>query len=410
MVPSERLLYRIGPAAAANAPSWEDAVASALSRPIACAPLEELARERSRVVVLVDDVTRPTPQGRLLPPLLQALGAAGVPDENITLLVALGTHRYMTQAEMRDRFGADVCRRVRVLNHEWRDPATFADLGRTERGLPVRVNRIASEADLLMGVGSIAPHIWAGWTGGGKIVLPGICSAEVIGPAHALAEEEGDLMRVSGTVEGACRHEIESVARRVGLRCVLNVVLDGGGACLWAGFGEPVRAHRAGAAAARKALVRPIPALADVVIVDASPATKDYWQGIKALAHGERGVKAGGTVILVGRFEEGIAPSHPEFQVHARAPYDSIPAAVDAGRIRDRVMVTTLRLHALLRDRCHVVCLSDGVKPEEKECLGFRHAGTAAEALEIACESQGPAARFGVIDFGASVLPQVRAS
>lgn len=406
-IPAERILCRTGPAPAADAPPWEAAASAAISRPIGCPPIGRMAGPGAGVVILADDATRPTPQDRLLPALLDALNAAGVPDANVTVIIALGTHRYMTGSEMRQRFGVELCRRVRVVNHEWQAPDTFVSLGTSPRGIPIRANRLASEADLLIGVGSVVPHIWAGWAGGGKIVLPGICSGESIAPTHALADDGGDLMSMSGRAENACRAEIDHVAAKVGLKCVLNVVVDARGACAWAGFGEPVTTHRAGVEAARHVFVRDIPALADVAIVDASPATKDYWQGVKALAHAQRAVKPGGTIILVGSFSEGIAPSHPEFAVHAGASHDSIVRAAEAGSIEDACIVTTLRLHALMRERCRVICLSEGMTAEDQRKLGFVHAADARAALDLALEQQGEDAMIGIIDFGADVLARV---
>jgi nickel-dependent lactate racemase len=363
-----------------------------------------------KVVVLADDVTRPTPQQQVLPPLLTALNEAGVPDRHITVIVALGTHRYMTRAEMREHFGEETCARVNVINHAWKDPDTFVDLGVTPRGTPLKVNRVAHDADVLIGVGSIVPHIYAGWGGGGKIVMPGICSAESIGSVHSLSAEGGGLLYVAGRSGTACRQEIEEAAAQVGLDFILNVVLDAEGTGAWVGAGHPVQAHAAGVAAAEKIFVRDIPAPADIAIVDARPAVIEYWQGIKALGHAARGIRKGGTAILVGDFPEGIETTHPEFSSYALCSEEEIVRAWETGRIADHVAVAPLRLHALARAHCDVICVSSGMSVEDKERLGFRHAASIGEALELALARHSRAACIGVIEFGGDVVPKVAAA
>jgi len=410
VVPRELLLYRIGPAKADVKRDWKSAVTAALRTPIGMPPLEGTVSAGDKVVVLVDDVTRPTPQQALLPPLFDSLNAAGVPDADITAIIALGTHRYMTQAEMQTRFGDEVLGRVHVINHLWKDPDTFVDLGVTARRTPVKVNRTAYEADLLIGVGTIVPHIYAGWGGGAKIVMPGIACAEAIGPVHSLAADDGDFLRVAGRVGTLCRIEIERCAARVGLGFILNAVLDALGACAWVGAGEPALTHRAGIAAAEKIFVRDIPRRADIAIVDARPATIDYWQGIKAIGHAARGVKKGGTIILVAEFPEGIQTTHPDFATHARHSEEEVIRAWEAGEITDSVAVAPLRLHALAMDHCKVICVSPGISAQDKEKIGFGHAESVSEALDVAIAEHGRSAEVGVIVFGGDVVPRVSSS
>jgi len=405
-LPASGVLWHVGPGRTRRKVAWPDAVLSALNKPIGAPRLGEMARAAQSVVVLVDDVTRPTPQSELLPPLLDALNAAGVSDERITAIIALGTHRYMTDDEMRVHLGEGVVARISVLNHAWKDADAFVDLGTTAQGVTLKVNRTAYEADLLLSVGSIVPHIYAGWGGGGKMVMPGICSHEAIGPMHSLAWEEGDFLRVAARTDTVCRREIDEVAVRVGLAGILNVVLDGEGACAWAGFGEPVATHAAGVEAARGLLVREVPSPADIVVIDARPATIEYWQGLKALAHAARAIKRGGTAILVGDFPEGIETTHPQFAAFARESEDEIMAGWKSGKITDEVAVAPLRLHAVAMAHCNVICVSDGMTPADKEKIGFEHAGSIAEALNTARAAHGKSADVGVIECGGDVVPQ----
>jgi nickel-dependent lactate racemase len=339
--------------------------------------------------------------------LLNALNAAGVPDSDITVLIALGTHRYMTQPEMRTRFGEEVCERLNVVNHLWKDPSTTADLGLSLRGTPVKVNRLAYEADFLIGTGSIVPHIFAGWGGGAKIVMPGISNAESVAPTHALAAEDGSLLGVAGRAGNTCRREMEQVAARARLKFILNVVTDASGAPAWVGAGDPVKAHRAGVKAAEEVFLRPIPRPADIVIADAQPADLDYWQGIKALAHVQPGLKGGGTVILLAEFPDGISPTHTEFRDHALKSAEEILRDREAGEIADSAIVTTLCLHAEILARCKVICVSSFMSPQDKKRLGFLHVESAEEALAVAFAQQGAEAAVGIIEYAGDLLPRL---
>lgn len=404
-ISAEQPVFHIGPEPASGTIDWSAAVEACLRSPIGARPVSQMAESASDAVILVDDATRPTPQRKLLPPLLDTLERSGLPAANITVLIALGTHRYMTRSQIRERFGTSVARRVNVFNHTWRDPSCFTPLGSTASGVPLSVNRLAVEADLIIGTGSIVPHIWAGWGGGAKIVLPGISAADSIAPTHALAEHEDDLRRVSGRAENACRQEIERAARRAGLDLILNCVVDADGRPIWIGAGDPVEAHRAGVAIARQVFVRDVPRRADIVLADARPATKDYWQGIKALAHAARGVREGGAVVLAGTFPEGVAPTHPQFREHANRSVGEIRRAAETGEITDPVVVTTLCLHAMLRRQCRVICLSPGLSEGEASDLGFWHARNAGDALHMARELTSPSGSVGLIDYAGDVLP-----
>jgi nickel-dependent lactate racemase len=167
-----------------------------------------------------------------------------------------------------------------------------------------------------------------------------------------------------------------------------------------------VQTHRRGVEAAREVFVRPVPARADVVLADARPTVKDYWQGVKALAHATRGVRRGGTAILAGEFPERVAPTHPDFARHALKSYDEVAEAVERGKLDDRIASASLRLHALIREHCRVICVSPGMRAIEKEELGFEAAESVEEALETALDRAPNGAKVGVMEFAGDVLPK----
>ncbi len=211
-IPLGNLVYAIKPEDLAGLENEQKSIKYSLENPIGSAPLSQEVKKGMRVVVMADDITRPTPRERILPPLLDGLNEAGIPDRDITVLIALGTHRYMSKEEIEHCFGEKLTARVKVLNHEWQDEANFINLGSTPRGIPVSINKIAHEADYLMGVGSIVPHSLAGYGGGAKIVQPGICSWETTGKTHLLAVERDDFFELAGNPENEARLEMEEVA------------------------------------------------------------------------------------------------------------------------------------------------------------------------------------------------------
>jgi nickel-dependent lactate racemase len=294
---------------------------------------------------------------------------------------------------------------VPIVNHLWKDAATFVDLGATENGTPVRVSRLAHEAGFLIGTGSIVPHIFAGWAGGAKIVQPGICAAETTARTHYMAAETGRLLGIAGRIENPVRREIERVAEMVGLDFILNCVIDANGGPAWVGAGDPLETHRGGVAVGELIYLQEIPGLADVVVADARPTVKDYWQGVKALSHAQRGVRDGGTVVLVADFPEGIAPTHPEFARHALRSPEELMSACGADEIPDHIACAALVAHALIRARCSVVCVSTGMSAPDRERLGFRHAESVSQALEAALAEHGEDASVGVVEMAGDVLP-----
>ena len=149
----------------------------ALKAPIGVVPFSELLRGGEHLVLIVDDITRPTPVDQILPIVLEELEVE-LKRVKVTILIALGTHRKMTHAEIQQKIGSQIVASYPVLNHEWDDEGALFDLGVTPNGTPIKINRLIQEADVCLGIGVILPHNLAGWSGGGKIIQPGVCGKE----------------------------------------------------------------------------------------------------------------------------------------------------------------------------------------------------------------------------------------
>jgi nickel-dependent lactate racemase len=405
-IPEDRVLFVLAPEVVARQIDIDSEIRASLRQPIGSPPLAELVSRGDRVLVLADDATRPTPRSRIIPPVLDALNAAGIPEDDITILIALGTHRPMTEREIAEAFGLGVTGRVSVLNHDFRNLKELVSVGRTEQGTPIIVNRRVREADFVLGVGSIVPHPEAGWSGGAKIFQPGVCGEETTAWTHMLAARQPDHLALAGAEENPVRREIERVAVQGGLRFIVNVVFDGAGKVVKVVAGDPIKAHRVGVRSARRIFVRAVPERADIVLVDARPADLDYWQGIKPLAFATRAVKPGGTVVLVGDFREGISPIYEaEFHAFGTESRDGLRRAEAAQRLERGVCTEALYLHAAILERADVICVSDGISRGDRNALGFRSAASIPEALGMAFERVGGEPTIGVILQGGDVLP-----
>lgn len=401
-VPKKNFLYYIEPQMVES--THKINIAKELKKPIASKTLSELIKPRMKVVIIADDLTRPTPQKEILPILLEEINKAGVKDKDISIIIALGTHRYMEQAEIVERFGKSIVERVSIANNEWKNKDIFIDLGKTEKGIPVIVNRQVYEADFVISVGVIATHDLAGWSGGYKMIQPGVCSWDTTMETHILAGR-GDLIENLANEDNEIRKEIESVGKKVGLDFIINVVMDSKDSMLKFVCGEPIKAHREGVKFIKPIYVRKIPELADIVITNAYPADLDYWQGVKPLLLAQKGIKPNGTVILIGDFPEGIAPTHPEYGKFGTRSFEDIDRCYCNGEIKDSVCAGALMIHSKCIGRTKVICISSGLSKEQKESLNFIHSETVEGALKIAFSQHGKDAKIGIIEYGGDVIP-----
>jgi nickel-dependent lactate racemase len=402
-VPSGGLLGVLAPHEIAPVEDVAREAERALAHPVGALPLRELARSARRLVLVVDDGTRPTPTQVIVPILLGELRAAGVSDNDIEVVIALGTHRRMSPTEIEAKLGAEVTRRVAVRNHEAFDPSALVDLGMTPGGVPVQVNRHVVGADLVLGVGSIVPHHIAGFSGGAKIIQPGVCGERTTGRVHLLSvRRERSLL---GVVENPVREEMEAIAERVGLRAVLNTVLDSAGRTVGVVYGEPRRAFRQGIELSRRVYGVRVPREADIVVASSHPCDSEFWQAHKTLYAAELCVRKGGTIIVVTPCPEGVAATHPDVLRFAGRPYEEIDAAIRAGVVRDLTAGALALAWANTRRKAQVSFVSHGITPGDARALGFVPFGSVDEALGDAFARHGQDATVSVLPFAPDTLP-----
>ena len=401
-VPAENLAWVEGPGHAPPIPDIEAAVRNAIRNPIGSPTLAELvAKHGKRTLILVDDSTRSTPQRLILPILLDELNAAGVPDSEISGMIALGTHRWMKYEEIAKRVGEAVLKRISVTNMS-HDPKDFEDLGVTPLGIPIHVSRRYLESPITIAVGNIIPHMYAGWAGGAKMVQPGVTSAVTTGRTHLIAGPR--VYEILGNVDNEVRKEMETIANQSGLKFIVNVVLDASGAVAGVVAGDVVKAHRAGVEIARPIYTLNLEEKPDIVIASSHPADRDLWQGFKPVNNCGMLAKDGGTLILLIPAPEGIAPDHTQLVDFGMTPGDEVMAMVNAGKVKDEVAAATYLAFDQTRKRLNVALVSDGIPDSEARKIGITATTDFNEALAAALARHGKDARIGVITQGADIM------
>ena len=403
-VPDRNLAEVLSPRSFPSVENLEAEIEQVLDRPIHQDPLEESVKPMDRVLLVSDDNTRATPVDRMIPPLLRRLNRAGVADGQIACLIALGTHRYMTEEEIVAKVGPAVFRRIRVLNHEWRNPYVLVDLGTSSRGTPLQVNRLAAEADVVIGLGAIVPHHIPGFSGSSKIIQPGVCGAKTTAETHMLSCESGGDSFL-GREDNPVRRDMDDMADKVGMKTIFNVVMDTNANVAGFFFGEMRAAFLEGVKLARKIYGVHYHETPDIVVANSCPCDLDFWQSHKSQYPAQRMVKPGGTIILCTPAPEGVSPVHTELLDFTAWPSDKIKSAYRRGELKNGVASALAVAWAMVREKASVITFSPGIPPEHKARLGHTHAPSVQWAIEEALRRQGPSARLTVLTHAPELLP-----
>jgi nickel-dependent lactate racemase len=302
--------------AMAKLPDPQGAIAAALAYPVGSRPLAELARGRKSACILICDITRPVPNRLFLRPMIEAMVAEGIPLDAITVLVATGLHRPNEGEELAELVGDPwVLAEVRVENHFARDEAMHVDLGRTAaRGTPIGIDRRFVEADLRIATGLVEPHFMAGWSGGRKVIAPGVAHHATIRTFHSARFMEDPLAVQCNLVGNPLHEEQLEIVRRLGPCYALNTVIDEDRDLVHVTFGEVIESHMAAVdfvtASTRIAVGRRYRTI--VTSSAGYPLDKTYYQTIKGMVTPLDILEPGGTLIIASSCSEGFGS--PEFR------------------------------------------------------------------------------------------------
>lgn len=303
-VPARNLLGSLDPKEKASVPDSGAEVVRALGEPVGSKRLREIVKPESRVAVVVDDATRPSPTRVMVPPLLEELGGAGVRDENLTVIFACGAHRAVTGEEARSLLGDDVVARVKWVSHDCR-AQDLVHVGTTKRETKVFLNRVFVEADVRVLVGDVCLHYFAGYGGGRKSVLPGVSGVETIKHNHSMLL---DASARTGVLDGNPVHEdMVEAARMARVDFILNAVTNSRGEVVKAFAGDLEQAFSEAVKAVDEMYRVTVDRRADIVVVSAGghPADIDLYQAYKGVDNTLGIIKRGGVIVLVAECPEG---------------------------------------------------------------------------------------------------------
>jgi len=379
-----------------------------LAHPTGTEPLAELASGRTSACIVVSDITRPVPNQLILPPVLATLEAAGIPRNRITILVATGLHRPNEGDELVEMLGREIVENYTIENHHGQVLAEHTYLGQSPRGVPIWIDTRYVEADLKITTGLIEPHLMAGFSGGRKLICPGISALETVKVWHGpdfLEHPNADC----GILEGNPVHEENTwIGRHTGCDFIVNTVLDDKRRPLCLVAGDMEQAFLEGVAFVRRVVTDTVPAPVDVVVTSSAgyPLDTTFYQAVKGLTAALPIVKQGGTIVLAAGLTEGIGS--PEFcRLFTENP--SLEIFVERILGKDYFVMDQWQLEELAKvcRKAKVRVVSDGLPAETLNGLFVTSAPTVESAVADALFEYGPAATIAVIPKGPYVLAQV---
>lgn len=402
-----RLMGVYGPSLHQGAGLDDEALRERIRNPIGSPPLREISKGAGRVLIVTDDNTRHTPLHRVVPIILDELAEAGVSDSAIRILIGLGTHRAMTDEEMQRKFGDELIARFEILNHEWKNPARLTSQGKSELGFEVLMNREILESGLLISVGSIIPHATAGFSGGAKSVMPGICGESTIEATHWAALDY-EMSEILGNFDNKVREAFVRIARRAGLRFIVNTIMMDEKRIYDAVAGDVEAAHKKGCGRCLELYGVPIAAKAEVVVAEAYPSDIDLRQSIKAVCAADVVCRDGGVIILAADCREGVSPQFPNFRRYGFRDPDALYQKVEAGEFREKLLAYTLvAVGRIISRRVKGILVSPHIGRKEAERMGFSWAGSIGAAVERALEMRGPHSKVIVLRQAGQIMPVI---
>ena len=403
------------------------AVRRSLERPAGSRPLSELARGRRSACVAICDVTRPVPNAVLLLPILETLEAAGIPRREILILVATGLHRPNQGDELVEMLGPYVAANYRVENHhgQARDEHTY--LGQSPRGVPVWIDSRYVAAELKITTGLIEPHFMAGFSGGRKLICPGLAALETIRTWHGPRFLEHPNARNGCLDENPVHEENTAIGRMAGCDFIVNVVIgedEKKTASVGAAVERPIlrvvagdmeAAFQEGVAFARAAVTATLPGPVDIVVTSSAgyPLDATFYQSIKGMVAAVPIVKQGGTIIVAASLSEGIGS--PEFQaiLDDHPTLDGFMERLLGGNGEpsppDSFVMDHWQLEELakVRRQARVKLVSDGLPPDVLRRMFVEPAASVEAAVADALREYGPRATVAVIPKGPYVLAEL---
>lgn len=376
--PGWNLLAQAEPRSVPGLDDIEGSLRKAFKSPLGIPSLLERSLTNKKITIISDDHTRPTPASDILPSLLDLLNQLGARDQDVELVVGRGTHRFPDRADLERKLGKEVLDRVNVSVHDADDSSNLVLVGETSRGTPVWVNRLVAEADLIMGLGTIAPHYFAGYSGGPKIILPGVCGRETIVKNHVLT---GDPGSVQGTRKGnPVWEDMLEAARIVGLDAKLDLVLTADKKVYRMFLGDVEASQDHGVKAFTQIYGVSIPRKVDVTVTSGYPLEADLIQSSKAIMSANSITRKGGSIILSSACFDGPGPMFYE-TLSQRPDPDEIITWIGEGKASPTGGPMASRLRVLLKSK-RLIVATGGVSEDKIKDMEMVYACDLSKAIE----------------------------
>ncbi|MPY86990.1 MAG: nickel-dependent lactate racemase [Luteitalea sp.] len=403
-LPGERVTV-IQPVTRPAVPEPVGALVAAIRAPVAGPRLAELARPGRTVAISVCDITRAQPRREMLSALLQQM--PDIRPDDVTILIATGTHRANSDAELEQMLGRDLLNRYRVINHDSRRDSTLEPAGRTTTGVSVFLNRLWLAADVRITTGFVEPHFFAGFSGGPKMVAPGLAGLETVMTLH-------DAARIAhpnatwGITEGNPIHDdVRKIARMTAVHFAVDVTLNREQQITEVFAGELFEEHRRACDVAKRAAMREVATAFDVVLTTNSgyPLDQNLYQAVKGMSAAARVVKPGGTIVCAAECRDGL-PAHGSYKrVLASRPtaaqlLDMIKAPGYA--VPDQWQV---QIQAQIQIKARVLVKTDGLSPDDVRAAHLQPVDDVETAVRDALRAAGPRATLCVLPQGPQTIP-----
>lgn len=379
-----------------------------LESPRATPPLAELAKGKRSACIAICDITRPVPNAFILSELLPTLEKAGISRDRILILIATGLHRPNLGSELEEIVGRWVMENYRIENHHGQDLGEHVYLGDSPRGVPIWIDRRWVEAELKIAVGLIEPHFMAGYSGGRKLICPGLAGVPTVRAWHSPRFLEHPLAR-SGVLAGNPVHEENTwIARRAGCDFTVNVVLDEKRRIVHVEAGEMEAAFQAGVEVVDRMVRDTVPEPVDIVVTTSAgyPLDATFYQSVKGMVAAEPIVKPGGTVILAAEMSEGIGS--PEF-AQIFAENRSLEEFLERISSTDYFRIDQWQLEemAKVKRKARIVVVGKGLPADRLRQLFVEPAGSVEEAVAECLSRYGPDATIAVMPKGPYLIADV---
>ena len=385
----------------------EEKLMESLERPISSLSLRKLVKDSRNVLLIVPDNTRAFPARHVIPTLLKKIEREN-PRAEVRILVATGLHVEVSRRELEEILGKDVVDNYEVINHRASDESQILKLGkRTSYGTPIEINKMVMESELVIGTGLIEPHFFAGYSGGRKILLPGVAGRDAVFSNHRF-EMIDDPRSRAGILDGNPIHEdMMEFMRNTKLDFIVNVTIDKEKRITGIFAGDPVRAHLSGVEFLDRFVKAPIKEPADVVITTNGgyPLDRDLYQAVKGMDAAASAVREGGVIIIASECRDELG-GHEEFLKLAKgasSPDEILERVKENEPIYDQWEAQVL---ARILKKAKVILVSDFISEKVARDFLLEHARSLEEALEIAYNILGRRqAKITAIPEGPYVVP-----